>query len=119
MNLSSSEQEKDHQLDLVFGALSDPTRRAILLQISRKTCSVSELAAPFEMSLPAISKHLKILERAGLLDKEKDGRVYRCDFNGDPLSRVSELIDYYKNFWEKRFESLESFILETDDSARL
>ena len=105
--------ESEDQLDRVFGALADRTRRTILTQVSRGTCSVSELAAPHQMSLPAISKHLKILERAGLLVKEKEGRVFRCNLNGEPLVQAAVLIGYYKSFWEKRFDSLERFILNS------
>ncbi len=105
--------DTEAQLDLVFGALADRTRRHILRAVSSKSCTVSELAQPHNMSLPAISKHLKILERAGLLVKQKDGRVFRCNLNGAALLQAAELIDYYKGFWEQRFDALEKFISQT------
>jgi len=72
-------------LDLIFHALSHQTRRKLLQFIAKKTCTVSELAEPFQMSLAAISKHLKVLEKAGLLEREKDGRIHRCALNPKPL----------------------------------
>lgn len=110
MTSTPSDSEKEDQLDRIFSALADRTRRAILREVAQKTCSVSELAAPHNMSLPAISKHLKILEKAGLLIKEKNGRVYRCNLNGEPLIQAAEMIAYYKKFWEKRFDLLEAYL---------
>ena len=112
-------EAQEEQLDRIFSALSDRTRRSILLAVSRKTCTVSELAQPHNMSLPAISKHLKILERAGLISKEKEGRIYRCNLKTEALAAATELIAYYKKFWESRFDALEAFMVTSgsDENA--
>jgi len=83
-------------LDATFSALADPTRRAILARLAHGELSVSELAAPFDVSLPAISKHLRVLERAGLLAGQKDGRVYRCRLAARPLEQAAEWIGHYR-----------------------
>jgi DNA-binding transcriptional ArsR family regulator len=101
-------------LDAVFGALADPTRRAILARLARGEASVSELAAPFRMSLPAVSKHLAILGRAGLLARRKEGRVHRCRLAPGPMQEASEWIAGYRRFWEKQFDALAAFLAETN-----
>ena len=80
-------------------ALSDPTRRAILERLATADVAVTELAEPFDMSLPAISKHLDVLERAGLLSREKDGRIRRCHMQHEPLQQAADWIDWYRQFW--------------------
>lgn len=87
------------RLDAIFAALADPIRRAILARLAHGELSVSELAAPFDVSLPAISKHLRVLERAGLLAGQKDGRVYRCRLAARPLEGAAEWIGHYRAFW--------------------
>jgi DNA-binding transcriptional ArsR family regulator len=104
-------------LDSVFSALSDPTRRAILSQLAEGESTVKQLADPFEMSLPAISKHLKVLERAGLLAREIDGRVHRCHLEAEPLREAATWIAHYRRFWEDRFDSLARYLEETADDA--
>jgi len=98
------------QLDKVFHALSDSTRRAILARLSTGDALVTEIAEPFDMSLPAISKHLGVLEKAGLLQRHKDGRIRRCELNAAPLETASEWIRFYQNFWEAQLDSLTSFL---------
>ena len=100
----------DSQLDKVFHALSDSTRRAILARLTTGDALVTEIAEPFDMSLPAISKHLGVLEGAGLLVRHKDGRIRRCELNAAPLENASDWIRYYREFWETQLDSLSSFL---------
>ena len=93
-------------LDSAFGALSDPTRRAILERLAQHEATVTELAEPFKMSLPAISKHLRVLQKAGLLLRQKDGRVHRIRLNVDPLKGAVKWLERYRQFWEIRLDSL-------------
>ena len=97
-------------LDALFSALGHPTRRAILAQLSLGDASVNELAAPYQMPLPAVSKHLRVLEGAGLLHKSKQGRVVRCRLNGAPLKSAMAWIEHYSAFWEGRFDALEAYL---------
>lgn len=97
-------------LDDVFAALSDPTRRAILSRLAAGECSVSELAAPFRTSLPAISKHLGVLESAGLLVRRKEGRVRRCRLVEAPLKNAADWILQNRRFWGAQFDSLERYL---------
>ena len=99
-------------LDAVFSALADPTRRAILGRLIEGDVPVGELAEPFDMSLPAVSKHLRVLERAGLLVQEKDGRIRRCHLNAGPLQEAEAWISHYRQFWEGQFEHLAAFLEE-------
>ena len=100
-------------LSEVFGALADPTRRAILARLALGETSVGELAEPFEMSLPAVSKHLGVLETAGLVQREKQGRVRRCQLDGRPLEAAATWIEAYRQFWETRLDSLARYLEET------
>ena len=97
-------------LDVTFAALADPTRRAILARLSLGEASVGELARPFEMSLPAVSKHLRVLETAGLLAREKRGRVRQCYMLPAPLGFVADWLSTYRRFWEDRFDSLAGYL---------
>jgi DNA-binding transcriptional ArsR family regulator len=99
-------------LDEVFSALADPTRRKILLALAEGERSVSELAEPFDVSLPAVSKHLSVLERAGLITREREGRVRRCRLEPEPLAGALEWIAQYGRFWEDSFDSLERVLAE-------
>ena len=101
------------RLDAVFSALSDPTRRAILERLARHDATVGELAAPFDVSLPAISKHLRVLENAGLLAREKRGRVHRCRFVPGPIVEATGWLGRYQRFWEERLDALEDYLRET------
>jgi DNA-binding transcriptional ArsR family regulator len=99
-------------LDATFGALSDPTRRAIVERLARGEASVGELAEPFDVSLPAISKHLTVLEEAGLIVRAKDGRTRRCRLIDAPMGEALEWIATYGRFWEGQLDSLERFLTE-------
>lgn len=94
-------------LDRVFHALADPTRRALLTRLARGDATVGELAQPFTTSLPAISKHLKVLEQAGLLSREVRGREHHCRLAPGPLRSAGEWIGYYRRFWNERLDALE------------
>jgi len=95
-----------HQFDVTFRALADATRRAILARLSRGDARVSELAEPFAMSLPAISKHLRVLEDAGLISKKKCGRKRVCHLEAEPLQRVAGWTAFYQSFWDIRLDKL-------------
>jgi DNA-binding transcriptional ArsR family regulator len=100
-------------LDATFGALSDPTRRAILARLRRGEAMVTELAEPFGVSLPAISKHLRVLESAGLLHREIDGRVHRCRLAAKPMKNAAAWIEQYRVFWESQFDALANYLETT------
>ena len=97
---------RDEHLDRIFGALSDRTRRGILARLSRGPANVSELAAPFDMSLPAVSRHLKVLEGAQLIERSIDGRVHQCSLGVAPLRDVQQWLDHYRAFWEGTLDAL-------------
>ena len=97
-------------LDLTFAALADPTRRAILERLSFGDSSVTALAEPFDVSLPAISKQLRVLERAGLLLQQKDGRIRRCRLEAQPMKEAVDWIAHYRRFWEEKLESLAGYL---------
>ena len=97
-------------LSQTFAALADPTRRAILARLSTGQCSVTELAEPFDMSLPAVSKHLRVLERAGLIDRERDAQWRRCHINASPLKDVVDWAEHYRHLWEGRLDRLDSYL---------
>lgn len=99
-------------LDATFSALSDPTRRAILARLAEGEASVMELAAPFAMSQPAISKHLRVLENAGLITKGRDGQKRPCRIEGEPLEAANEWLERYREFWEANYQRLDN-LLET------
>jgi DNA-binding transcriptional ArsR family regulator len=96
----------------VFIALADPTRRAIVRRLERGECSVSELAQPFDVSLPAVTKHLRMLERAGLLEHHKVGRVRWCRLVPEAMREADEWIARYRVFWDRRLGSLASHMIE-------
>ena len=96
----------DKQLDQIFRALADPTRRAIMQRLIQGDALVTDLARPFDMSLPAITKHLNVLESAGLLQREKRGRERHCSLNPEPLRQVAGWIEVYRYFWEQRLDKL-------------
>ncbi len=102
-------------LDAIFGALADSTRREIMKMISTKAMAVTEIAKAFDISLNGISKHLKVLERANLLTRRKDGRVHFCQVNPKPLAEAAEFIQFYEKFWNQQFDSLENFFESTGD----
>ena len=99
-------------LDRTFGALADPTRRAILSALMLGQASISELARPHRMSLPAVLKHVRVLERAGLVSQSKNGRTRFCQLAAEPLKQAEDWISRYRVFWEGTFDSLERFLAE-------
>lgn len=100
-------------LDATFAALADPTRRRILERLSDGEATVGELAEPFNISPPAISKHLRVLESAGLLTQERDGRVRHCRLVAEPMQDAIEWIARYGQFWEGRFDALDRYLRAT------
>jgi DNA-binding transcriptional ArsR family regulator len=100
------------QLDRTFAALADPTRRAILGRLARGEATVTELARPFEMSLPAVSKHLKVLERAGLIARGREAQWRPARLEAGPLKDVAAWVEEYRRFWEERFERLDEYLQE-------
>jgi DNA-binding transcriptional ArsR family regulator len=102
----------DHPLDATFAALADPTRRAILARLALGEASVMELAEPFAMSQPAISKHLKVLERAGLISRGRDAQRRPCRLEAAPLRDATTWLERYRQLWEARFQSLDDVLEE-------
>src|SRR5689334_22373501 len=101
------------QLTTTFAALADPTRRAIIAQLADgKEVPVTELAAPFKMSLPAISKHLKVLERAHLIERSREAQWRPCKLSASPLKDVSDWVGHYRKFWEESFDRLDAYLTE-------
>lgn len=98
------------RLSATFAALADPTRRAILAKLLLGECSVSELAEPFEMSMPAVSKHLRVLERAGLIAQRRDAQWRRCRIKAGPLKEASDWTERYRQVWEERLDRLEEYV---------
>ena len=100
------------QLSTTFAALADPTRRAILARLAKGQASVTEIAEPFDMTLPAISKHLKVLEHAGLIARGREAQWRPCRLDAGPLKDVDDWVERYRRFWEQSFDRLESFLQE-------
>jgi DNA-binding transcriptional ArsR family regulator len=100
------------RLDRTFGALADPTRRAILARLAKGEASVTELAEPFEMSLPAVSKHLKVLERAGLISRGRERQWRPARLRATPIKEVAEWTDRYRRFWDERYDRLDEYLDE-------
>ena len=98
------------RLSNTFAALADPTRRAILARLSRGEANVTELAKPFDMSQPAISKHLKVLERAGLIARGREAQWRPCRLEGEPLRDVADWMEQYRRFWDESFERLDAYL---------
>jgi DNA-binding transcriptional ArsR family regulator len=103
--------QTDH-LDHVFAALADPTRRAILGRLAAGETSVTELAAPFRMSIPAVSKHLKVLTRAGLITRSRVAQVRPCRLKAAPLKQAVDWLENYRQFWEESFDRLDEYLQE-------
>jgi DNA-binding transcriptional ArsR family regulator len=99
-------------LSTTFAALADPTRRAILARLSVRESSVGELARPFKMSLPGISKHLKVLERAGLIARGREAQWRPCRLKAAPLKGVADWVEHYRRFWEESFDRLDEYLRE-------
>jgi DNA-binding transcriptional ArsR family regulator len=101
----------DH-LSATFAALADPTRRAILARLASGECSVTELAEPFEMSMPAVSKHLRVLERAGLIARRREAQWRPCRIEARPLKDVADWTERYRHIWEQRLDRLDGYLQE-------
>ena len=97
-------------LDRTFAALADPTRRAILEHLSQGPTTVGELADPFRISRPAISKHLRVLERAGLVRRRKDGRLSRCALDATPMKNAADWVERYRRYWEQQLDALARYL---------
>jgi DNA-binding transcriptional ArsR family regulator len=104
-------------LSLTFAALADPTRRDILARLSEGETSVGDLAAPHEMSAPAISRHLKVLENAGLIERRIDAQWRRCRMKPEALQAASNWITFYRDFWQERFNALDEFLEQTSGAS--
>ena len=110
----------ENRLNETFAALADPTRRAILARLMGGEATVTELAGPFAMTLPAVSKHLKVLERAGLITRGREAQWRPCRLEADPLRQVADWLDGYRRFWERsqeRYDRLEDYLRETRKEA--
>lgn len=106
------------RLSATFNALSDPTRRAILTRLTRGEASVTELAQPFQLSMPAISKHLKVLERAGLVERTRERQWRPCQLQAAPLKEAAEWLEHYRGFWEESFDRLDDYLREAQSKEQ-
>ena len=106
------------RLSIAFAALADPTRRAILARLASGEASVTELAEPFDMSLPAVSKHLKVLERAGLIARGREAQWRPCRLEAAPLKNVADWVDHYRRFWEESFDRLDEYLRSIQDNPK-
>lgn len=112
------EHSQSAELDRIFSALADPTRRAILRGLTRHPATINEIAEPFRVSLNAVSKHVKVLERAGLLQREIKGRQHYCWIEPRPLREAEEWLEYYRRFWEQRMDALEAYVARKYQGAK-
>jgi DNA-binding transcriptional ArsR family regulator len=106
------------RLSTTFAALSDPTRRAILARLASSATSVTELAEPFEMSLPAVSKHLKVLERAGLIARGREAQWRPCRLDATPLKEAASWMEQYRRFWNESFDRLDDYLREVQSAPK-
>ena len=106
------------QLNVTFAALADPTRRAILARLASGEASVTQLAAPFDMSMPAISKHLKVLERAGLIARGREAQLRPCRLEAKRLKDVADWVEHYRRFWEHSLDRLDEYLLELKNKEK-
>ena len=104
---------KSSHLDAIFGALADPTRRRILQRLSEGESAVTRLAAPFSMSLPAVSKHLRVLENAGLVKRHRHGREHRLEIEAEPMKEALQWMERYRRFWEGSLDALAQYLETT------
>jgi DNA-binding transcriptional ArsR family regulator len=106
------------QLSSTFSALADPTRRAILARLASGQASVTELAEPFKMSMPAISKHLKVLEHAGLIARKREAQSRPCELAAKPLKEAANWIEHYRTFWEQSLDRLDAYLREVQAAEK-
>lgn len=109
---------KSKILDRTFGALADPTRRQILEQLATGDRCVTDLARPYSMSLPAVSKHLRVLERAGLVRRRRDGRIHRLKLEASPMKEAQQWIEEYRRFWEQSFDRLDAYLQQLQEQEK-
>jgi DNA-binding transcriptional ArsR family regulator len=109
-------QAQSDPLSATFAALADPTRRAILARLAQGEATVTELAAPFDMSLPGISKHLKVLQRAGLIEQGRNAQWRPCRLQAEPLRNVADWVGQYRRHWEESFERLDAYLRELKET---
>jgi len=107
------------RLSATFAALADPTRRAILSRLASGETSVMDLAEPFDMSLPAVSKHLKVLERAGLIARGRDAQWRPCRLKATPLKGIADWVEHYRRFWEESFDRLDDYLKELQRTEKM
>jgi DNA-binding transcriptional ArsR family regulator len=112
MELNGYRSSSPDRLDATFAALADPTRRAILARLASGQATVTELAAPFDMSQPAISKHLKVLERAGLVSRRRDAQRRPCRLEARPLKAATDWLENYRSYWEESYQRLDTLLDE-------
>jgi DNA-binding transcriptional ArsR family regulator len=105
---------EEDRLDRVFHALADRTRRSVLARLSRGPATVTELAEPFDMTLPAVSKHLRVLEDAGLLERDVRGRVHQCSLGAEPLQDIEQWLEQYRAFWGETLDALAAYVEEEE-----
>lgn len=108
---------QDDTLDAAFSALAHPTRRAILARLAQGTATVNALAEPFDMSLPAVSKHIRVLENAGLIKREKNAQFRPCTLDAGPIAAVSDWTERYRHIWEARFDAMQNLIDDIKDQS--
>ena len=106
-------------LSAIFAALADPTRRAILARLAKGAASVKELAAPFKITLPAISKHLKVLERTGLIARSREAQWRPCRLAPQPLKGVADWVEHYRRFWDERFDRLDDYLKKSQAEEKM
>jgi DNA-binding transcriptional ArsR family regulator len=112
--VNNSISHDNAQLNLIFSALSDPTRRAMLLKLADKEQSIADLSSPFNISKSAVTKHVKVLEKAGLLRRTIDGRTHHCRLAVDPLHAASDWMAFYQKFWHTKLDALDSYLLSSE-----
>ncbi len=118
INQKVQHRDSPDQLSLIFAALADPTRRGILASLRSGEVSVTELARPFRMSMPAITKHLKVLEKAGLITRGRAAQWRPCKLRAEPLKDAEAWIDQYRSFWEGSFDRLDAYLREVQGEKR-
>src|SRR5512142_3230244 len=115
--MSTQNTAAEDELSVTFGALADPTRRAILARLAQGEATVLELAAPFDMTLPAVSKHLKVLQRAGLVEQGRQAQWRPCRLQAEPLRDAADWVAQYRRFWEESFDRLDDYLRELQTSG--
>jgi DNA-binding transcriptional ArsR family regulator len=117
-SVKTGKATREQHLDLVFRALGDQTRRRLLSRLTEGPAMVTELAKPFDMSLPAVGKHLRVLENAGLIKRTINGRVHRCALDASPLRNVGEWLKHYRRFWGETLDALSDYMQRDSDSEK-